>query len=770
MKRAFNKNKTLFFYIISYILILILPTVVGVAFYAVSLNAYREAINDFQITSIQQLQNYFDANLNDIIHISDELSLDQNVIALTKTNKASFGYAARMAGYRIQQKLKQYVSTNDFIDEIYLCFDMIPVIFSSDGTYNDSTSELFERNSGFPYSNILELLRVTRPNGVDFTVNDSDRVLFFRSVIPDIRQNTSLCSIAVKVNGNELDKIFKTSRLSSETCLGIFDGDNRLVWRNENFPLQLSSSDLDYLLGANPPLKSGEYYLIYSGSSVSNWLYLSAVPENIYYREFRSLINSIILYIIICLLGGGILAFFFSKRNYSPVKRIIESFLVQLDEVSYETEFQFIEEQLQKLLRQVENYKEEIFVHQQNRIHTSLAALIEGKKFTVMEAYEYLAGINCPILTTSGCIAIIDIKNYGTIVSKELKTPDRQSIDLVHFIFRNVTDELLARESCMGYMFEFNGYLLYAISFSKSAKQSAETNLVSIRDICGHITDFMEKHFKIIFTVSLGLFLEGASDIASAYNGALQAKEYADIIDDHQLVNVYPSHFPGEPEEDFDAFYSRTNQLKNLLLVADYQKAATCFIDIMDHHIPRDIRCLKSIKNRQNYLFELIKSALSSSYSTDKLTLPLSLPKMEADVLEIFSNLQAEIDSQKNKKQILKAADIADYILKNYHDYSLSVESIADHFDLSSDQVTLLIKTKTGMRTLEYIHHLRLKEAKELIASSKMTIKQIAEFVGFSNSLALNRVFKKNEGVTPTMYREYLLHETNTASQKGKKS
>ncbi len=770
MKRAFNKNKTLFFYILSYILILILPTVMGVVFYVMSLNAYQEAVNDFQITSIQQLQNYFDANLNGIIHISDELSLDQNVIALTKTNEVSFGYAARMAGYRIQQKLKQYVSTNDFIDEIYLCFDRMPVIFSSDGTYNNSTGELFEATSGFSYSSILELLRAARSNGMGFTVNDSARVLVFRSVIPDISQNASLCSIAVKINENELDKIFETSQLSSETCLGILDGDNRLIWRNKEFPLQISSSDLDYLLGTNPPLKSGSYYLIYSDSSVSNWIYLSVVPENIYYREFRSLINFIILYIIICLLGGGILVFYFSKRNYSPVKRIIKSFLVQLDEASYETEFQFIEEQLQKLLSQLENYKKEISFHQQQHIHTSLAALIDGKTHTVMEAYEYLAGINCPILTTPGCIAIIDIKNYGTIVSEEQKTPDRQSIELVHFIFRNVTDELLARESCMGYMFEFKGYLLYAISFSKSVKQSAETNLTSIRDVYGHITDFMEKHFKIVFTVSLGLFLEGASDIAFAYNEALQAKEYAEIIGDHRLVNVYPSHFSSETEEDFDTFYSRTNQLKNLLLVADYQKAAACFTDIMDHHIPKDIRCLKSIKNRQNYLIELIKSILPPLCLTDKLTQPLSLPNMKADVLEIFSNLQAEIDSQKNKKKILKAADIADYIQKNYHDYSLSVESIADHFELSSDQVTLLVKTKTGMRTLEYIHHLRLKEAKELIASSEMTIKRIAEFVGFGNSLALNRVFKKNEGITPTMFREYLLRETNTESQKKKRS
>lgn len=60
----------------------------------------------------------------------------------------------------------------------------------------------------------------------------------------------------------------------------------------------------------------------------------------------------------------------------------------------------------------------------------------------------------------------------------------------------------------------------------------------------------------------------------------------------------------------------------------------------------------------------------------------------------------------------------------------------------------------TGMAPLEYVHTLRLEEAKQMLESGKLPIEAIANEVGYEDAGFFSRLFRRNVNLTPAQYRK----------------
>lgn len=85
---------------------------------------------------------------------------------------------------------------------------------------------------------------------------------------------------------------------------------------------------------------------------------------------------------------------------------------------------------------------------------------------------------------------------------------------------------------------------------------------------------------------------------------------------------------------------------------------------------------------------------------------------------------------------------------------SIDVEFLAHKFGLSSQYMRTIFRRTTNMTPGRFIIELRIKKAKELLATSDMKIEAVAQSVGFSNQYYFNRCFKKHTGFTPGVWRE----------------
>ena len=61
---------------------------------------------------------------------------------------------------------------------------------------------------------------------------------------------------------------------------------------------------------------------------------------------------------------------------------------------------------------------------------------------------------------------------------------------------------------------------------------------------------------------------------------------------------------------------------------------------------------------------------------------------------------------------------------------------------------------------MDYIHKLRIAEAKRLLAETELTVYEIGDRVGYNTSWTMTRAFKRYEQMTPGTYREQHQAET----------
>jgi len=91
--------------------------------------------------------------------------------------------------------------------------------------------------------------------------------------------------------------------------------------------------------------------------------------------------------------------------------------------------------------------------------------------------------------------------------------------------------------------------------------------------------------------------------------------------------------------------------------------------------------------------------------------------------------------------------------LRTHLNTELTLTEIVEQFGMSQRSFTRRFKAATGVRATQYWQQLRIESAKELLASSNLTIQEIADQVGYQDQGHLTRLFKQDLNLTPKAYR-----------------
>jgi ligand-binding sensor domain-containing protein/signal transduction histidine kinase/DNA-binding response OmpR family regulator len=95
---------------------------------------------------------------------------------------------------------------------------------------------------------------------------------------------------------------------------------------------------------------------------------------------------------------------------------------------------------------------------------------------------------------------------------------------------------------------------------------------------------------------------------------------------------------------------------------------------------------------------------------------------------------------------------VVNHILTHLQDSQLSVDSLAEVFNLSRVQVYRKIKALTGKTAVEFIRSVRLKQALKLMETKQYTLSEIAYRSGFNSASYFTRTFKEAYGKAPSEY------------------
>ena len=190
------------------------------------------------------------------------------------------------------------------------------------------------------------------------------------------------------------------------------------------------------------------------------------------------------------------------------------------------------------------------------------------------------------------------------------------------------------------------------------------------------------------------------------------------------------------------------------------------------------LNSLSFLKNKLNkdgvfYVSSIMEEALNTFdvNNYDKLT-PLDSARLGGEqciqsLLTIFIlNLLREQTETFNPKLFIKKDDEIDAIcasvltvLQNNIYSNLSISDICYQLNYSRSYLSHLFKQKYGKSIMTYFNELKIERAKGLLQNDKLSVKQIAEKLHFSDVSYFNFVFKKQVGLTPSGYKNSIIRK-----------
>lgn len=98
-------------------------------------------------------------------------------------------------------------------------------------------------------------------------------------------------------------------------------------------------------------------------------------------------------------------------------------------------------------------------------------------------------------------------------------------------------------------------------------------------------------------------------------------------------------------------------------------------------------------------------------------------------------------------------AQVVHYIRRHYR-CSIRLREVADRFHLDPVSLGQRFKKETGCTFHEYVHRLRIEEAKKLLCRTDMKIDEIARTLGYHDEEYFAKKFKSLTNLTPSLYRK----------------
>ncbi|MDE5949039.1 MAG: response regulator, partial [Prevotella sp.] len=181
-------------------------------------------------------------------------------------------------------------------------------------------------------------------------------------------------------------------------------------------------------------------------------------------------------------------------------------------------------------------------------------------------------------------------------------------------------------------------------------------------------------------------------------------------------------------------------------------------------HIPIIVLSAKaSLQDRLDGLREGIDDYITKPFSAIYLKSRVSNIIRQRHLLQ--QAYLEQIKPEDRKTYSLEAPQIVDadnemmnqllgYLEEHISDASLKIDDLADAVNLGRSVFYGKIKSIVGMTPVDFVRHIRMQRAEQLIAGSNYPFSQIAYMVGFSDPKYFGKCFKKETGMTPSEYRE----------------
>ena len=773
IKRKSIRGKTFFKWLLSFAVILILPLVIGSFFYIQSLETIRREVERVNEGSLEQVKILIDGKLEEINKVCTSISLDNKTQSLIFAHDqlAPEDYYTKSL---LQKDIAKFITSNSFIEDIYLYLPQSSAVVTRNLLIDmDRDQSEVDWLIGLDQITQFEQARLFVPDyriikSVGNKGDAADRIVYYYPLALQGSINSPEAWLIVVANPVSLQAILENNSLKQQGLVTLIDRKNSLIefGQLESGP-DLSLIDLQNLNRISYQELLGERLLVISlPSDQADWLYVSLLPTSYFLASVQYIKNLMLAYLVICLAVGSCLIYIMTKRAYHPLEHLMSLYVSKHGDrqsLGFD-EFPFLENAVRDMLNEHENIHD-VLNRQRPIIRQNLLThILKGTMASEHDIREQSRQYGIDLDGASFGILLIDAEDFGQQVRSDRDIAE--VLDLLAFLADNILDETLP-SSCQGNVSVTDGRVVCLIVEKFIDTKSNCSKLTEqLEEISRQIVQFFASRFSIQISIAISNRYPSLVQTSKAYSEAVDVIEYKNMTNQKQMV-IHVSKVSSNDAEliNTDSQLDLERQFIDFFRHGDYNNAMKVIDRILAVYLSPETTSLKMVKYRMFglinailNLLEEIKSVVDAEFfvrldPVERLIAADSVAELSREVKLIFREIADYFDQKELGQLSNRIRSILQYIENNYHDENLSVEAIAHEYDLDPSYLHRLFKRATGTGVLDRIHKTRVEKAK-LLLSTDLSIKQIAGQVGFYNSLALIRVFKKLEGLTPGKYRE----------------
>lgn len=118
-----------------------------------------------------------------------------------------------------------------------------------------------------------------------------------------------------------------------------------------------------------------------------------------------------------------------------------------------------------------------------------------------------------------------------------------------------------------------------------------------------------------------------------------------------------------------------------------------------------------------------------------------------------YRKKEVSTEIRKNMKGLNRLSSITSYLEENY-EKDISLENLAKTFGYSAEHLSRMFQKYAKINFKAYLQSVRVEYARKELLNGEKKISEIAVNVGFADSRAMAKAFKKQYGILPMEYRK----------------
>lgn len=663
------------------------------------------AVNMMEQEKIRETETIIDTARQGIDHYlftiqssaSELLLNNQNMVLQSAEDISAF---STPEAYRYSELMKNIKIANSMIEDIYLYYPVWDYIVGTEGCYN--SRNYFLLNSGLSSKGYAEWKsHILESDNINFffsPLGKNEEKLYFRQQIPASRERDPQSILIIGVNDTEFMRLLDMALPNDDgTSIFVLTEEEQLYLSRmkESAP---SNSELQDLLTRNPneseKVDEDGYVGWEMPSAHHAFYYVVLSNKEVLVAHIKSIQHLLIMGIILCTGIGLAISLFLGLKQHKSIEKTINSLN---DKVLWSIK----ESALGDVLNQRQSDPEAL----RNLFQTA------GILFDYIYYSFILADVS---FQRDKHQSKENLQEVGQSLEREYSFVDVVPTligDTAVFLlnYESTDSDLLCRiEELIRQQWEKED-----IRMRQSEVFMSESQMVSIYE-----------QTLLFFHKELGLPGETIPQekeevlIFDRWKKALMLREYAEAK--AMVPEVLASYVLSA-----DDAYVRTSR-QYAVINTVIQSAQGEDTRYHGNHMPEWMNALKGCD---------------------------SVKELSACLKEILSEFE-DLGSQYTMRQKERLSyKIKKIIEENYNQHFLGLCYISEQVGVSTSYVSKVFKEEYGIGVVEYMNELRIEAAKKLMEKEGITIKEIAEQVGFTSDIHFIRIFKKYENITPGVYK-----------------